>query len=534
MTDQKFQEQIFSAVDELIADGTFSMEDGQLAVANPEEVLASLDDRREERKSGEISNSETGDQERLILGFALHGEKDNTNVWAKFRQALGLRPDQGIPDNIWTETSHGRLSEEIDAIFRGQRDVRTLNGRTLIDSYRLRVEREQARGSVQALSQVVSELRDEAGGFVENDMRIAIELLQSARAREILKSAGRELEFALKRDRNVETVVSDMNRAIENAKALVKGRMGDDIEFDTFESLTDILRVGMESEKAKPISTGIPALDMDLQGGVNPLDTGKLNVIAARTGVGKTTIGVAAAMGLTLNGGHSLFLSCELSQTEIGARAMAYYGFHRDMLDCKSWILEGRGTTREVPKNYDALSNLWTTERQAGEIGNFHSKAIFHASAEDMVDAMYAAKAKDPKLSAVFIDHFHALRPSKGYSNRSQEMEARILYLYQAAKACKVDLFLMAQLNREACLHDKPQLDHINGTDAIAQLATAVWLLEFPKREEGEPFDGQRLVLHHGKFRNGQRDARGHQVSHEKHGLCLSREYCTYTGEFAS
>ena len=138
------------------------------------------------------------------------------------------------------------------------------------------MEREQARGSVQALSQVVSELRDEAGGFVENDMRIAIELLQSARAREILKSAGRELEFALKRDRNVETVVSDMNRAIENAKALVKGRMGDDIEFDTFESLTDILRVGMQSEKAKPISTGIPALDMDLQGGVNPLDTGKL------------------------------------------------------------------------------------------------------------------------------------------------------------------------------------------------------------------------------------------------------------------
>lgn len=213
---------------------------------------------------------------------------------------------------------------------------------------------------------------------------------------------------------------------------------------------------------------------------------------------------------------------------------MAYYGFHRDMLDCKSWILEGRGTTREVPKNYDALSNLWTTERQAGEIGNFHSKAIFHASAEDMVDAMYAAKAKDPKLSAVFIDHFHALRPSKGYNNRSQEMEARILYLYQAAKACKVDLFLMAQLNREACLHDKPQLDHINGTDAIAQLATAVWLLEFPKREEGEPFDGQRLVLHHGKFRNGQRDAKGQQASHEKHGLCLSREYCTYTGEFAS
>ena len=309
--------------------------------------------------------------------------------------------------------------------------------------------------------------------------------------------------------------------------------MGEDIEFDSFESLAEILRVGMESEKATPISTGIPALDMDLQGGVNPMDSGKLNVIGARTGVGKTTVGIAASMGLCLNGAHTLFLSCELSQTEIGARAMAHYGFQRGMSDCKSWILEGRGTTRKVPDNYDKLAATWIEERQTGVIGNFHSKAVFHASAEDMVDALHAAKAKDPLLSACFIDHFHALRPSKGYSNRSQEMEARILYLYQAAKACKVDLFLMAQLNREACNFDKPNLEHINGTDAIAQLATAVWLLEFPRRQEGEPFDGNRLVLHHAKFRNGQRTATGRQVSVDKHNLIFQREFCACTGEFA-
>ena len=534
MSDQQFQEQALQAIDELIADGTFVIGPDGLDVADEAKIRSDLDNRREERKAAQLDGDDSSDQERLILGFAVHGQKDNTGVWAKFRQALGLRPDQRIPSNIWSETSHSRLSDEVDAIFRGERDVRTLNGRTLVDSYRLRIERGQATGSVQGLSQMIAELSDEVGGFVENDMKIAIELLQSARAREALKVAGRELEYALRRDRNVETVFSDLNEAIENAKKLVKGRLGEDIEFDTFESLAETLKAGMLSPKAQPISTSIPALDMDLQGGVNPMDTGKLNVIAARTGVGKTTVGIAAAMGLTLNGGHTLFLSCELSQAEIGARAMANYAHSRDKLDCKSWILEGRGTTREVPKNYDAVCDLWTLERQAGEIGNFQSKAIFHAAAEDMVDAMYAAKAKDPQLSAVFIDHFHALRPSKGFNNRSQEMEARILYLYQAAKACKVDLFLMAQLNREACLHDKPQLDHINGTDVIAQLATAVWLFEFPKRAEGEPFDGQRLVLHHGKFRNGQRDANGKVVSFDKHGLMLHREYCTCIGEFAA
>lgn len=532
MTDQ-IQNQVLTAVDELIAEGTIIQTDQGLKLTDEQALLAELDERREQRKANQVDSNDSSDQERLILGFTLHGEKDSSPIWAKFRQALGLRPDQPVPESIWSEATHHRMAEEIDAIFRGNRDVRTLNGRTLIDSYRLRVERDQAHGSVQALSQMVAELRDEAGSFVENDMLIAIEILQSNRARAILKQANLSLEQALRRDRNVETVVSDMLRSIESAKALVAGRLGEDIELDSFESMADMLRDGMQSEKAMPISTGIEALDMDLQGGVNPMDTGKLNVVGARTGVGKTTVGIAAAMGLALNGASTLFLSCELSKNEISARAMAHYAYFRDARDCKSWILEGRGTTRTVPENFERIVSLWTEERQQQVIGNFQSKSVFHASAEDMVDAMYAAKAQDPKLSAVFIDHFHALRPSKGYSNRSTEMEARILFLYQAAKACKVDLFLMAQLNREATNFDKPSLEHINGTDAIAQLATAVWLLEFPKREEGEPFDGNRLVLHHSKFRNGQRTATGRQVSVEKHGLYLQREYCAYTGEFA-
>ena len=95
------------------------------------------------------------------------------------------------------------------------------------------------------------------------------------------------------------------------------------------------------------ISTG-SVLDMDLQGGVNPMQTGKLNVIAA-AGVGKTTVGVAAAMGLTMNGAHSLFLSCELSDVEIGARAMSHFAHKNGLSAFKSWILEGRGNRRELP-----------------------------------------------------------------------------------------------------------------------------------------------------------------------------------------
>lgn len=523
------QTQVLNAVDELIAEGTLVQTDNGLDLADEQALMAELDSRREDRKEAEVSAGDgSSDQERLILGFTLFGEKDNGPIWAKFRQALGLRPDQSVPESIWSETKHNRMAEEIDAIFRGTRDVRTLNGRTLIESYKLRVERDQASGSVQALSQMVAELREEAGSFVENDMLIAIEILQSNRARAVLKQANSALEYALRRDRNVETVVMDMQRSIENAKALVAGRLGEEIELDSFETEREAMRDAMTQEKCAAISTGIVALDMDLQGGVQPSDTGKLNVIAARTGVGKTTVGVAAAMGLTVNGCHTLFLSCELSGREVSARALSHYAFQRQFTNCRSWILEGRGKKREVPQGYDEMLDLWTQEKQSGVIGDFQSKGMFHASAEDMVDAMYAAKARDPLLSAVFIDHFHALRPSKGYSNRSQEMEARILYLYQAAKACKIDLFLMAQLNREACNFDKPAVDHINGTDAIGQLATAVWLLEFDK--SAETFNPGVLNCWHGKFRNGQRIGDDF-VNHQQSILQINREFNTITSE---
>lgn len=281
----------------------------------------------------------------------------------------------------------------------------------------------------------------------------------------------------------------------------------------------------MTEEKGENISTGLDALDIDLQGGHNPRNVGKLLVLGARTGVGKTTLGVAAAMGLMRGRADVLFLSCELDGREIGARAFANQA-HANGIRCPDWILEGRGSQRGVPPEFVQARDLWQMQQERGECGTFNSKALFHAGAEEFCEFMYAAKARNPRLSFVVMDHFHAMRPTKGYGNRSQEMEARALLLHQAAKACHVNLLLLVQLNRDACLAKSPALEHINGTDTIAQLATAVWLLEFPKRPEGQQFNPSQLVLHHAKFRNGQRRG-GIRVNEEESGLNVAREFCS-------
>ena len=82
------------------------------------------------------------------------------------------------------------------------------------------------------------------------------------------------------------------------------------------------------------------------------------------------------------------------------------------------------------------------------------------------------------------------------------------MILHGIAKECEVDLFCLAQLNRNAADDPKgPGVTHINGTDALGQLASAVWLLEFvkPDVELGERFDRGKCLLVHGKSRHGQR-----------------------------
>ena len=90
-----------------------------------------------------MTEDDSRPQEQIILGFALQGTKDNTNIWAKFRSALGLTPGLRVPQELFSDGLLARVAEEVDAAFHGKRDIRTLNGRALVESYRHRLTNEQ-------------------------------------------------------------------------------------------------------------------------------------------------------------------------------------------------------------------------------------------------------------------------------------------------------------------------------------------------------------------------------------------------------
>ena len=521
-------------IDQSVAAGDLQMTEQGLTLPEGTDVDADLDRRREEKKLASTVEDDSAPQEQIILGFVLEGNVDRSARWAAFRQAIGLDPKDAIPERLWTSATHSRIANEIDSVFRGKKgDIRKINGKALIAGYRERLDNEQVLGSFQAFTQAINELTSGAEGLSTNDFDIAVDLLKSRAARGMIREAIKSVEYKLRADRPVEDVVQHLVQSSSQAMSLVKGRLRGDQTFDTPDSMFDVLEDSMTADGGYVIPTGIRAMDINLQGGINPQDPGKFNVIGARTRVGKTTLGVASAMGLCMNGADTLFISCELSKKEIMARALARYSKAKGV-PVPSWIMEGRGNDRNVHKNFDGLRSAWAQDQ---ERGSFTVKGDFQADAETMGEYIYAAKAQNPELSAVFIDHFHIMSSMKGYSNRSQEMEARALYLHQVGKACEVDLFVMAQLNRDACLAQHPSLEHINGTDVLAQLATAVWLLEFPKREEGVPFSSASLDIWHAKFRNGQREtchgyngnAAGSFISEEMTNVSVDREFVYFT-----
>lgn len=260
-----------------------------------------------------------------------------------------------------------------------------------------------------------------------------------------------------------------------------------------------------------PISTGIPSLDLDIRGGVIAGAGESTFVLAARSGIGKTTLAIAAAMGLAHHGAGVLVISCELSRRAIAARLMAHYcrraaGAYINAYSSND--LEGRGREISGPERerLEHWAGLFGEELRpdGGAMGPLRYQSHFGATVEDVCALVEDAKAALPQLSVVVLDHFHAMGASPGYGpNTTAELAARAMAIKALAGRCAVDVFVVAQLNRGAYA-GAPDVSHLAGTSELERYASAVWLLDRPRPNDGPPPPAGVLEIHHGKTRHGQ------------------------------
>ncbi|WP_094592325.1 DnaB-like helicase C-terminal domain-containing protein [Vulcanococcus limneticus] len=478
------------------------------------------------------------EHEKNLLAAVLIGPDDQRERWGQFRRAIGLRFDECVPGSLWSEPGLRALALEIDALFRGQRDLAVLNASALREDLHQRAADGRFRGSLQQLETALSEVIAWGEGgqsHPELEFSLACQLFQSAKARALFYPGLRQLLAREQVDSGIDGELERCRGLLNEATAITAGRFRQNLQIcsaaDAARECIALASLPAE-QRPRPVSTGIPSLDIDMRGGILPGTGDSTWVLAARSGIGKTTVAIAAAMGLAINGASVLVLSCELSRRAIGARLLSNYcrraaGQFNARYGAND--LEGRGAVIEG-RDLDALQQLSAQFSEGvapngDRMGRVLYQSKFAATVEELAALVEDCKSAHPELAAVVLDHFHAMGPTAGYgSNTTAELAARATTIKALAGRCELDVFVVAQLNRGAYGNPTgPDVSHLAGTSELERYASAVWLIDRPKLDEFSPAKPGVLEVHHGKCRHGQM-AGGLDLS--KTTIRLDRSHC--------
>lgn len=459
------------------------------------------------------------EQEKNLLAAVLVGPGDQRERWGQFRRAIGLRFDEVVPGSIWNDPGLRALALEIDELFRGRRDIAVLNATAIGEDLQQRSLAGRFRGSLQQLQTALSDViawGEDGNPHPELEFTLACQLFQSAKARALFYPGLRRLLAREQSDGGIDTELESCRVLLNEATAITAGRFRQSIQIYTSnDAASECIALASlpADQRPKPISTGIPSLDIDMRGGVLPGTGDSTWVLAARSGVGKTTVAIAAAMGLAMNGASVLVLSCELSRRAIGARLLSNYcrrasgsfssRFSTNELEGRGAVIEGRDL-----EHLQQLSAQFADGRapNGDRMGQVLYQSKFAATIEELAALVEDCKSAHPELAAVVLDHFHAMGPSAGFgSNTTAELAARATTIKALAGRCELDVFVVAQLNRGAYGNPTgPDVSHLAGTSELERYASTVWLIDRPKLDEfSQPQPGV-LEVHHGKCRHGQ------------------------------
>lgn len=504
--------------------GLLVEEDGKITGCRKDEVETVLGVSRIIEKIQPTTVAEkdnTGDQEAIVLCRVLTSPSGLAReLWADLRCAVGIGHGQELPSQLWSSDVFSAIGSQIDAIYNGTADgASVINSQTLIESFS-----HSPSISILEFNQTVANLSQKETmrtyGDPESEWDVAIDLLRQARARATFKDAQHLGGQAMKSDAKLEKAIEAQQQELMTCLGMLRGTVGSQGNaVDAVEDLVSpkdgrmslIDQIMNAREQVPPVSTGITALDIDMEGGVRvPGQSagGRLFTLAARTGVGKTVLGVFAAVNLAKEGLTVGFVSAELDKAAIYARIWA--AATHQCNPNTNWVevgdIDSPSSNRET-----VSSNLMMA---AGQIQQAGGKLLIEdpwgACVDAVINSMRSMKAKNPEMRAVVIDHFHVLSRHKGApNNESGMLEDRAYKLMNAAKELEIDLIVLAQMNRvgmdSVSQKESPTLDQIRGTDALSHVSHAVWIVrkEMDGAGEDRKWTGN-LELWHVKTRGRQ------------------------------
>jgi replicative DNA helicase len=254
------------------------------------------------------------------------------------------------------------------------------------------------------------------------------------------------------------------------------------------------------SKEGLDLPTGFRELD-EITNGLHP---GQLILIAARPGLGKSTLALDFARSAALKANQpTVFFSLEMSASEISQRLLS---------------AETSVPLSAIRKAKDLKTEGW--KRINSVQSRLDDVPLYIDDSPNLTLSEIRAKCRRMKsqlgIKLVIIDYLQLMTSGKKVESRQQEVSEFSRSLKLLAKELEVPVVALSQLNRgpEQAQDKKPQLAHLRESGSLEQDADIVLLLHRERfADQGEHRNDAEI--HIAKHRNGE--MRVLQVQFEGH-----------------
>lgn len=316
-------------------------------------------------------------------------------------------------------------------------------------------------------------------------------------AREVAKKAlaSRLVDFGLRAQQAGATAAFDETADLAALQAAFDGILRADTTGRGAKRVGDLIDDALERAVTPPdrsdrIPTGFADLDSLTGGGLRP---GRLIVVGARPGVGKTLFGTGVARAAAIKGGLPvLFKTLEMSEEEITDLAVAAEGgiAHHHLT---SGTCSGRDTIKlAAARAILADAPLWIDDTSAVSIPALRNQV--------------RALARTEGLRMVVVDYLQLMQAPKAESRQvAVAMMSRELKLM--AREFGIVVVVLCQLNRASMQRTdkKPMISDLRESGAVEQDADMVILLHRADMHEPDSPRAGEIDLIVDKHRGGPR-----------------------------
>jgi len=307
--------------------------------------------------------------------------------------------------------------------------------------------------------------------------------------RKIIEVSSRAVEKAFENTSDTRSMLDNIESEVFSIAEESVGRDFVPLKNLLTESFERLEELSKSDGHLRGLPTGIPELDMKLAG----MQDSNLLILAARPGVGKTSL----ALNMALHAAHHhkkgvAIFSLEMSKEELVDRLLVSHA------DIDAWRLKtGKLAPEDTKAVIEAMGDLseapiYIDDTAGASILEMRSKARKLKVAHD--------------IDLIIVDYLQLVDAGRKMDSREQQVSYVSQNLKNLARELKVPVLALSQLNRmvEQRGSKRPQLADLRESGSIEQDADVVMFI-YQENENDDMLDSNKrmMKLNIAKHRNG-------------------------------